>query len=77
MYVKDVNFFILMQFEGAYKLINDCKKNSKPTTSMYNVILAGYFREVALVLDCIYIFFLFLQVWFSQQLANYLIGVYI
>lgn len=35
----------MKDFEGAYELINDCKKNSKPTTSMYNVILAGYFRE--------------------------------
>lgn len=39
--------FILMQFEGAYRLIDDWKKASTPTTGMYNVILAGYFREVA------------------------------
>lgn len=39
----------LMQFEGAYELINDCKKkskDSKPTAAMYNMILGGYFREV-------------------------------
>ncbi|KAH6835532.1 hypothetical protein C2S53_015625, partial [Perilla frutescens var. hirtella] len=35
----------MKDFEGAYELIDDWKKNSKPTTSMYNVILAGYFRE--------------------------------
>lgn len=50
--VKDVIDFnsSLMQFEGAYELINDWKKkskHSKPTTAMYNMILGGYFREVA------------------------------
>ncbi|KAG6387397.1 hypothetical protein SASPL_152584 [Salvia splendens] len=35
----------MKDFEGAYGLIDDCKKDSTPTTGMYNVILAGYFRE--------------------------------
>ncbi|KAL1567046.1 pentatricopeptide repeat-containing protein, mitochondrial-like isoform X1 [Salvia divinorum] len=35
----------MKDFEGAYGLIDDWKKDSTPTTGMYNVILAGYFRE--------------------------------
>lgn len=36
-----------MQFEGAYGMIEDLKKfDVMPTTSMYNCIMAGYFREV-------------------------------
>jgi len=36
-----------MQFEGAYKIIGDLEEmNFKPTTNMYNAIMAGYFREV-------------------------------
>ncbi|XP_042042026.1 pentatricopeptide repeat-containing protein At4g04790, mitochondrial-like isoform X2 [Salvia splendens] len=35
----------MKDFEGAYGLIDDWKKESTPTTGMYNVILAGYFRE--------------------------------
>ncbi|CAL0333812.1 unnamed protein product [Lupinus luteus] len=33
-------------FEGAYKMVDDLEKmNFKPTTAMYNAIMAGYFRE--------------------------------
>ncbi|KHN46552.1 Pentatricopeptide repeat-containing protein, mitochondrial [Glycine soja] len=35
-----------MQFEGAYRMIADLEDmNFKPTTNMYNAIMAGYFRE--------------------------------
>ena len=37
----------LMQFEGAFRMIADLEDmNFKPTTNMYNAIMAGYFREV-------------------------------
>ncbi|CAL9083018.1 unnamed protein product, partial [Musa acuminata var. zebrina] len=33
-------------FEGAYNLLAYAKgMNEMPTTSMYNIIMAGYFRE--------------------------------
>ncbi|KAK7345976.1 hypothetical protein VNO80_20489 [Phaseolus coccineus] len=36
----------IKDFEGAYKIIGDLEEmNFKPTTNMYNVIMAGYFRE--------------------------------
>lgn len=36
-----------MQFDGAYTMLRDLKKlNLTPTTSIYNTIMAGYFREV-------------------------------
>jgi len=39
-----------MQFEGAYKIIGELEEmNLKPTTNMYNAIMAGYFREVTFV----------------------------
>ena len=39
-----------MQFEGAYKMVDDLEKmNFKPMASMYNAIMAGYFREVTLL----------------------------
>lgn len=37
-----------MQFEGAYAMLNDMKKMKvMPTASIYNAIMAGYFREVS------------------------------
>lgn len=36
-----------MQFEGAYKMLDDLEElNLKPTARMYNVIMAECFREV-------------------------------
>lgn len=36
-----------MQYDGAYGMISDLvKMNLMPTANMYNVIMAGYFREV-------------------------------
>lgn len=36
-----------MQFNGAYAMLDDLKKlNISPTSTIYNTILAGYFREV-------------------------------
>ncbi|KAK8471692.1 hypothetical protein PHAVU_003G295700 [Phaseolus vulgaris] len=36
----------IKDFEGAYKIIGDLEEmNFKPTTNMYNAIMAGYFRE--------------------------------
>ncbi|KAG5033050.1 hypothetical protein JHK85_017032 [Glycine max] len=42
-----VHFFVRMKdFEGAYRMIADLEDmNFKPTTNMYNAIMAGYFRE--------------------------------
>lgn len=43
-----------MQFERAYEMVNELQEmNFKPTTAMYNAIMAGYFREVSL-LDFVY-----------------------
>lgn len=40
---------LLMQFESAHKMLGALEKmNLKPTSSMYNAILTGYFREVTL-----------------------------
>lgn len=37
-----------MQFEGAYNLLTDAKDiEGMPTVSMYNAIMAGYFREAS------------------------------
>lgn len=36
-----------MQFDSAYSLLDDLKEmNLMPTASMYNAIMAGYFRKV-------------------------------
>ena len=36
-----------MQFNGAYDMLKESEKmNFTPTASMYNAIMAGYFREV-------------------------------
>ncbi|QHO00539.1 hypothetical protein HN51_035458 [Arachis hypogaea] len=42
-----VNFCVRVKdFKGAYKMVDDLEKmNFKPTTAMYNAIMAGYFRE--------------------------------
>lgn len=42
-----INLHVKMKdFEGAYSLINDLgKMNLKPTSNMFNAIMAGYFRE--------------------------------
>lgn len=44
----DVNFlFCFMQFNGAFDMLKESEKmNLTPTSSMYNAIMAGYFREV-------------------------------
>lgn len=48
-----------MQFEGAYGLISDLQKMKlAPTASMYNAILAGYFREVLNFLIALFQIFL-------------------
>ncbi|RWW26485.1 hypothetical protein GW17_00009134 [Ensete ventricosum] len=40
--------FLYNQFEGAYNLLAYAKgMNKMPTTSLYNIIMAGYFREVS------------------------------
>lgn len=42
-----------MQFEGAYNLLADAKGiNGMLTTSMYNAIMAGYFREASAFQFC-------------------------
>jgi hypothetical protein len=39
-----------MQFDGAYGMLKDLEKmDLRPTSSMYNAIMAGYFREVTLL----------------------------
>ncbi|KAG4108892.1 hypothetical protein GLYMA_U031131v4 [Glycine max] len=42
-----VHFFVRMKdFEGAFRMIADLEDmNFKPTTNVYNAIMAGYFRE--------------------------------
>lgn len=36
-----------MQFESAYKMLDDLEEmNMKPSSGIYNAIMAGYFREV-------------------------------
>lgn len=46
------------QFEGAYNLLAYAKgMNEMPTTSMYNIIMAGYFREVSAYFVVLSLFF--------------------
>lgn len=45
-------FFPFLQFVGSYGVLSDLNEmNKKPTTVMYNVILAGYFRKVSDTLE--------------------------
>ena len=55
---------LLMQFERAYKMVSELQEMGfKPTTAMYNAIMAGYFREVSL-LD-------FIEAYVLAQIFNY------
>lgn len=41
-------FLALVQFSAAYDILTDMEKwNVKPTATIYNTIMAGYFREVS------------------------------
>ncbi|KAL6544431.1 hypothetical protein OROMI_023293 [Orobanche minor] len=43
---ETIRKMVLLYFEGAYGLINDLPNmDVKPTASMYNILMAGYFRE--------------------------------
>lgn len=47
LYHRFILVFLSMQFEGAFGMLKDLEKmNLTPTASMYNAIIAGYFREV-------------------------------
>jgi hypothetical protein len=40
----------MMQYQRAYEMVSELQEmNFKPTTAMYNAIMAGYFREVSLL----------------------------
>jgi hypothetical protein len=40
----------MMQYQRAYEMVSELQEmNFKPTTAMYNAIMAGYFREVPLL----------------------------
>lgn len=46
-----MKFCSILQFDGAYNLLSDAKEMGEmPTASMYNVILAGYFREASILM---------------------------
>lgn len=43
------------QFEGAYTILTDAEESGETSTvSLYNVIMAGYFREVNSCLPCLH-----------------------
>jgi hypothetical protein len=60
----NIVFTFIMQFERAYEMVNELHElGFKPTTAMYNAIMAGYFREVSLLV--------FVEIYVLAQIFNY------